>query len=76
MLLPERFYVTIQGELWDVRQRANIVPEALPRLLGMLFQGEVAAAHALTEFGLRVTIEEDTDQGDDGPDMLVVPREM
>lgn len=40
---------------------------------GLAWRGADGIVEALEPFGLRVTIEEGTDQGEDGPDDLSVP---
>ena len=74
MELPERFVLTIEGKLWNVCRRNNVARGALPHLLSELLTGKHCheAADALAAFGLRVTIEMGTDQGDDGPDELSI----
>ena len=72
--LPERFCITIEGKLWRIHQRSVIVPNALPYLLNRLLTCKMATAEAFQPFGIRLSIEEDTDQGDDDPDGLWLGR--
>ncbi len=72
--LPERFVLTIEGKLWNVHRRAVIAPNSLPHLLAEMLAGRECPTEVFEAFGLRVTIEQGTDQGDDGPDTLSVRR--
>lgn len=74
MNLPDRFVITIEGDRWRVVRRANIVPNELPHLFGRLLTGNMVAAEAMAAHGLRVSVEEDTDQADDEPDGLSTKR--
>ncbi|HEX8554292.1 MAG TPA: hypothetical protein VF695_06260 [Sphingomonas sp.] len=73
-MIPERFVITLEGKLWNVRRRANIAPNELPHLLAELLKGVSGVEDAIRAHGIRLTLEEDSDQGDDGADDLVVPR--
>ena len=70
--LPERFSLLIEGKLWNVRRRSGIVPNELPYAVGRLLNGDTAAVSTFEAHGLRVTVECDTDQGDDAPDGLAI----
>lgn len=75
MQLPERFVITISGKLWKVCERANMTPGELPSFLTHLLTGHDMDLALFTKaFGLRVEVETDTDQGEDGPDYLSLPR--
>ena len=71
MKLPNRFVLTIEGKLALVRNRALLVPMALPHLLAHLFAGNELEESTLKPFGLKVTVEQDTDGGDEAVDPLV-----
>lgn len=65
MRLPERFVITIEGTVAKVRSRHMITPTSLPHLLSEMLSGtDVPAAH-FEAFGLRVSVEEDCDQGEE-----------
>ncbi|MDE0879992.1 MAG: hypothetical protein OSB00_15225 [Sphingomonas bacterium] len=68
LYLPERFCITIEGKLWRIHQRSVLVPKALPHLLDRLLTGQMVTAEAFEPFGIRLSIEVCTDQGDDCPD--------
>ena len=72
--LPERFVLVFEGKLWRVCQRANIVPNELPHLIGQLLCGRCTTTEGFAAHGLRVTVEECTDQGNDEPDQLAIRR--
>lgn len=74
MQLPERFVITISGKLWKVCERANLTPGELPSFLTHLLTGRDMDLSVFKAFGLRVEVETDTDQGEDGPDYLSLPR--
>ena len=65
MSLPERFVIVIEGTMAKVRTRALIVPKELPHLFTQLLAGNIAAADAMKAHGLRVSVEEDRDQGEE-----------
>ena len=65
MKLDERFHISIEGSLTDVRRRRIIVPAELPYLLDRLFGGQAVAVEAFDGYRLRVIVEPDTGQGDD-----------
>ena len=68
--LPRRFAILIEGKRWNVTRRANIVPNELPHLIARLLTGELMDLSVFEAHGLRVMVEECTDQGDDFPDTL------
>lgn len=62
IILPDRFVLTIRGELdrwlsWPVPR-----PE-MAHMLTRLFDGETAAVSTFARWGFTVEVEEDTDQG-------------
>ncbi|MGV0964179.1 MAG: hypothetical protein ACOYBT_09845 [Polynucleobacter sp.] len=72
-MLPERFVLTIEGKLYTALVRSNVVPRQLPDMLAALLTGRAIDLSAFAAFGLRVSVEEDTDQANDEPDVLAVP---
>lgn len=66
MKLPARFVLLIEGDTFRVNERSNVVPDALPYLLARLLSGDRVDASAFEPFGIRVTVEVDRGQGDDG----------
>jgi hypothetical protein len=66
MRLPERFVLVIHGNRRRVGERHTITPTSLPHLMAQLLSGSDMPMQPFEAFGLRVWIEEDTDQGDDG----------
>lgn len=71
---PERFVIILEGKLWNAHRRHVVASGGLPHLLTRLLTGQTVAASAFEGFGIRISIEEGTDQGDDGPDELAVRR--
>jgi hypothetical protein len=65
--LPRLFSLHIDGDLARINTRAILEPNQLPYLVTRLMRGENVGEGALEAFGLRVLIEEDKDQGDEGP---------
>lgn len=66
MRLPERFCITIVGQVSRVRARTVVDHQSdLVHVLAWLLSGGEAPPHCWRPYGLQVTIEEDTDQGDE-----------
>ncbi|KQM65773.1 hypothetical protein ASE75_05955 [Sphingomonas sp. Leaf17] len=68
--LPRRFVLTIEGDQASIVQRCNIARGQLEHLLSRLMIGQPVAADAFTPFGIRITIEPDTDGGPEEPDYV------
>jgi len=71
---PERYVIILEGKLWNTHRRHIIATGGLPNLLERLLTGDTVTAAAFASFGIRISIEEGTDQGDDGPDDLSIRR--
>mgnify|MGYP004538771135 CR=1 FL=1 len=65
MNLPERFSLHIDGSTHRVRDYDNAAAGRLEYLLRRLLRGEAVGKGAFDPYRLRVTIEPDTDQGDE-----------
>ncbi|MGN6373957.1 MAG: hypothetical protein ACTHMG_00210 [Sphingomonas sp.] len=65
MDVPERFSIIIEGRVTRVRERYVIDHgNAVGRYLALLLTGCAIPDEVWRPYGLRVTIEEDTDQAD------------
>lgn len=63
--LPDRFVLIFEGEVHRVLARHNIQDSTLPHLIANALTGMEVHPDAFRAFGMRVTIEVDTDQGPD-----------
>ncbi len=74
MHLPPRFVLIIEGTVYGVTRGGIATAPTFAYLIERLLSGHAIADDALEHYALRVSIEPDTDQSCDGPDVLYDAR--
>ena len=74
MHLPPRFVLIIEGTVYGVTRGGHATAPTFAYLIDRLLSGQEISDDALEHYGLRISIEPDTDQACDAPDVLIDRR--